>query len=142
MAPFVWKAPVRFDDVDHAGIVYYPRFFHYFHCAFEELIRSKFGDSGYMELLDKRRLGFPAVHAECDFRSPLRYGDVYEISISVPKMGKKSVTFAYQISKAADRTVCADGIVIVAVTDLDRFVSKEPPEDVRTLFLELLEKPS
>ena len=27
---------VRFGDEDHAQIVYYPRFFHFFHCAFED----------------------------------------------------------------------------------------------------------
>ena len=142
MPPFTWVAPVRFDDVDHAGIVYYPRYYHYFHCAFEELLRGRFGDSGYVDLLDKRKIGFPAVHAECDFCSPLRYGDKYEISLTVIKMGTKSVTFGYILTKEADRTLCAKGKVIVAVTDLDTFVSKEPPEDVRSLFLELSKKPS
>ena len=33
-----------FDDVDHAGIVYYPRFFHYFHLAFEELLFTAFAE--------------------------------------------------------------------------------------------------
>ena len=35
---FSYKHRVAFDDVDDAGIVYYPRFFHYFHLAFEDLL--------------------------------------------------------------------------------------------------------
>jgi 4-hydroxybenzoyl-CoA thioesterase len=27
---------IRFGDIDHAGIVYYPRFLHYFHVALED----------------------------------------------------------------------------------------------------------
>ena len=64
MTPFVFTTPVRFADVDHAGIVYYPRFFHYFHLAFEELFRQRIGARAYVDLLDKDRVGFPAVRAE------------------------------------------------------------------------------
>ncbi len=34
---------VRFGDIDHAGIVYYPRFLHYFHVALEEFFGSRVG---------------------------------------------------------------------------------------------------
>ena len=30
----------RFGDEDHAGIVYYPRYFDFFHCAFEDFFDS------------------------------------------------------------------------------------------------------
>ena len=30
------EVPVRFAEIDRAGIVYYPRWFHYLHVAFEE----------------------------------------------------------------------------------------------------------
>ena len=72
---FTYRTPVRFNDVDHAGIVYYPVFFHYFHLAFEELFRARMGPRSYQELLDRERIGFPAVATECEFFSPLRFGD-------------------------------------------------------------------
>ena len=72
---FTYTTPVRFADVDHAGIVYYPRFFHFFHLAFEELWRARMGARAYSELLDSERIGFPAVRAECEFRAPLRFGE-------------------------------------------------------------------
>ena len=50
MPPFVFALPVRFADVDHAGIVYYPRFFHYFHVAFEELWRARIGHHAGLRL--------------------------------------------------------------------------------------------
>ena len=55
MPAFVHSTPVRFADVDHAGIVYYPRFFHFFHLAFEELWRARLGARAYVELLEDRK---------------------------------------------------------------------------------------
>jgi 4-hydroxybenzoyl-CoA thioesterase len=85
--PFEFSTPVRFADVDHAGIVYYPRFFHYFHMAFEELFRARLGPRAYVDLLDKDRVGFPAVHAEADYHAPLKFGDTATIALSVAKLG-------------------------------------------------------
>ena len=85
--------PVRFADVDHAGIVYYPRFFHYFHVAFEEMFIARLGGgdvAAYQRVLDERKIGFPAVHAEADYKAPLRFGDLLEIELTVPHVGTKS----------------------------------------------------
>ena len=76
MPPFVFSTPVRFADVDHAGIVYYPRFFHYFHLAFEELFRSRMGPRAYVELLHGetyRLAASPGVEVAID-REPARPG--------------------------------------------------------------------
>ena len=99
MAPFVHAEPVRFGDIDHAGIVYYPRFFHYFHLAFEELWRARVGPRAYALLLDRDRVGFPVVRASCEFVAPLRFGDTAEIQVSVIKLGGKSITFRYRVHR-------------------------------------------
>lgn len=140
---FTYATPVRFADVDHAGIVYYPRFFHYFHLAFEELWRQRIGPRAYSELLDKDRVGFPAVRAECDFKGPLRFGDTAEIVLSIAKLGTKSITFRYRVFRGADdgreRSLAAEGSVICAVVDLAAFVAITVPERVVTLLQDLVE---
>lgn len=144
VAPFVHALPVRFDDVDHAGIVYYPRFFHFFHVAFEELWRARVGARAYAELIDRDRLGFPAVRAECAFTSPLRFGDTAEIEVTVARLGGTSITFRYRIFRAATteqpRTPSAEGTVVCAVVDLARFVAVAVPERVRALLEDLVER--
>jgi len=130
MPPFVATLPVRFADVDQAGIVYYPRFFHFFHLAFEELWRARRGDAAYAALITERRIGFPAVRAECDYLAPLRFGDVAEVAVRVARRGRTSITFGYDVTRAADRTVCARGLVVCAVVDLARFAAIAPPADV------------
>lgn len=142
MSVFTYATPVRFADVDHAGIVYYPRFFHLFHLAFEELWRARIGPRAYSELLDKERVGFPAVRAECEFHAPLRFGDTAEIEVTVSRLGAKSITFRYRIFRAADersRTLSAEGTVICAVVDLARFVAIAVPEHVVTMLADLRE---
>ena len=129
---FTHALPVRFADVDHAGIVYYPRFFHYFHVAFEELWRARIGPHAYRDLIDVDRVGFPAVRAECEFSAPLRFGDTAEIEITVTRLGTKSITFRYRVFRAAsssapDSLACADGTVVCAVVDLARFVAMPVP---------------
>jgi 4-hydroxybenzoyl-CoA thioesterase len=136
---FTFSTPVRFADVDHAGIVYYPRFFHYFHVAFEELWRARIGPKAYSDIIDNQRIGFPAVRAECDFKAPLRFGDTAEIEVSIPRLGAKSITFRYRIFRSGDRALCAEGQVITAVVDLARFVAVAIPEHVTDMLKDLVE---
>jgi 4-hydroxybenzoyl-CoA thioesterase len=134
---FTYSLPVRFADVDHAGIVYYPRFFHYFHVAFEELWRTRMGGHAYRDLLDNEHVGFPAVRAECDFHAPLRFGDVADVELAISKLGGKSIEFRYIVSSAGKR--CAEGRVTCAVVDLSQFRAIAIPEHVRALLADLVE---
>lgn len=146
---FTYSTPIRFADVDHAGIVYYPRFFHMFHLAFEELWRARIGARAYAALLDTDRVGFPAVRAECDFKGPLTFGDVADIELSIARLGAKSITFRYRIYRAAEpaseatpareRALCAEGQVVTAVVDLARFVAIAIPDRVRAMLADLVE---
>lgn len=140
---FTFATPVRFADVDHAGIVYYPRFFHMFHLAFEELWRARIGPRAYSDLIDRERVGFPAVRAECEFKAPLRFGDTSEIEVSVARLGTRSITFRYRVYRAGDdtrpRELAAEGSVVCAVVDLARFVAIAIPERVTQLLADLVE---
>jgi 4-hydroxybenzoyl-CoA thioesterase len=139
--PFRCALPVRFADIDHAGIVYYPRFFHFFHVAFEELWRARLGARAYAELIDRDRVGFPAVRAECEYLAPLRFGDTAEVEVSVARLGGKSITFRYRVYRAsAERAKCAEGTVVCAVVDLARFVAIAVPERVIALLSDLVEE--
>ena len=146
MPPFSVTFPVRFADVDHAGIVYYPRFYHYFHVAFEEFFRLRMASGAYLDLIDKRRIGFPAVRTECDYRAPLRFGDLVRVDMEIERLGGKSIRFRYRARRAEGRSgpageLVAEGLVVCAVTDLAQFRAIDIPGDLKTLFLELVADP-
>lgn len=135
--PFRTQVPVRFGDVDHAGIVYYPRFFIYFHEAFEDF----FDENGhaYHELLNARRVGFPTVHIETDYKLPLRYGDALDIELSVPKLGDRSATFRYVGYRHRDGLHACTSEITCACVDMSTFKSTPIPDDLRALFARFIQ---
>lgn len=132
MTAFVTRIPIRFSDEDHAQVVYYPRYFHFFHCAFEDLINAS--GTSYRDVLTRERLGWPAVHSEADFRGPLRMGDTLEIAVAVTRVGDTSVTFAYAGTEAASGRTVVTGSTTVACVDVDSFEKRRVPDKYRELF--------
>lgn len=132
--------PVRFGDEDHAGIVYYPRFLHFFHCAFEDF----FNDQGhpYKKVLDEDRTGWPAVHLETDFKKPLRFGDVLEVEVTVERLGTKSATFGYVGRRQGDGEEVVSASITVACIDMDSFRGKPIPSTYRALFERHMKEPA
>ena len=88
-----FRTPIKvcFGDIDNAGIVYYPRFLHYFHLAMEEFFSRELGID-YAEVLHQRNLSLPTVHVERDFRRRLRYGDQIDMEVRVIHVGRTSIT--------------------------------------------------
>ena len=129
---FRTSVPVRFGDVDHAGIVFYPKFFIYFHEAFERF----FDDAriSYERLIGERRIGFPTVHIDCDYKAPLKYGDSLDLEVSVSKLGRRSAVFRYVGYRHRDGKHTVTGEITCACVDMDRFQAVDIPADLRALF--------
>ncbi len=138
MTPFECDLKVRFADVDHAKVVYYPHFFHYFHVAFEELYEHVLGQS-YPEVIDGMGIGYPAVHSEADYHAPARFGDVLRIRVTCTHLGAKSVTLRYRARRRRDDVECAVGHVTVCCVDMTTFRSRRVPDEHRALFEQLRE---
>ena len=126
-----YERPVRFQDIDAAGIVFFPRFFTYCHEAMETLFAPL--DGGYVRLITERKIGLPAVRVEADFTAPLRYGDVARITITVPHVGITSCTLAYDITRASDGARAASIKHVCVVSDLSRLTKIPIPDDVRAV---------
>jgi 4-hydroxybenzoyl-CoA thioesterase len=122
---------VRFGDVDHAGIVFYPQFFVYFHEAFERFWDDN--DRPYHRLLDERHVGFPTVHIETDYKLPLRYGDALDIELSVPRIGNRSATFRYTGFRHRDGQLACVASITCACVDMRTMKSVEIPDDLRAI---------
>lgn len=131
--PFRTSVEVRFGDVDHAGIVFYPHFFIYFHEAFEKF----FNDAGlaYHLLIGDRHVGFPTVHIETDYKAPLKYGDALDIEVSVPKLGERSATFRYVCFRHRDGVHACTAEITCACVDMRSFTAMTIPDDLRRLFV-------
>lgn len=124
------RLKVRFSDIDRAGIVYYPRFLHYFHVAMEEFFAEQVGID-YAEVIDRRRFGLPTVHLDVDFRRPLRYGDTIEVEVRVVEIGRTSVRWRYRIFRPGEEEVAAEGHTVTVGLDLDSYEKMEIPDWLR-----------
>jgi 4-hydroxybenzoyl-CoA thioesterase len=116
--PFNTRITVRFGDVDPAGLVYYPRLFHYFHVAFEEFFAACCGCT-YAQLLARERIGFPTVNVQAEFFAPLVYGDEVDVEISVAQIGRTSAGFEYKLRRIGDGTLCARATLVQVCMHLD-----------------------
>lgn len=120
------RLKIRFGDIDRAGIVYYPRFMHYFHVALEEFFGSELGIE-YHEMVETHRIGLPTVHVQTDFSRPFSYGDNIEVEVSVLKVGRSSITFGYRVFKKGETDPRIVGHNVTVCLDMDTFRKVEIP---------------
>lgn len=105
---------VEFHETDMAGIVHFTQFFRYMECVEHAFLRSL----GHSVVLPQTHppLGFPRVHASCDYRRPLRFEDLLELHLLVAE--KRTRSIAYQVRMArlqpGPREEVAIGRLVVA----------------------------
>src|SRR5438552_16445493 len=88
---------VEFSETDMAGIVHYSNFFRYMETAEHAFFRS-LGHSVVDDRLEPP-VGWPRVHAHCDFKAPLRFEDEIEIHMLVTEKKSKSLSYVFSIRK-------------------------------------------
>jgi len=130
---FAVEFPIRFGDVDYVRVVYYPRFFHLYHRAFEDWFNTALGVP-YSDVISKENIGFPAVSVQSDFLAPLRFGERVRVELSLDEIGKKSLTCSYTITRISDNVIAARATIKTVTVDNDTFRSKSIPEEWRQRF--------
>lgn len=123
---------IRFDDVDGAGIVYYPQFFHLCHAAFEDFFDDA-APVSYPEMIKERRLGFPTVAITSSFLAPLTYGDIALIELKVAEVGRSSLKMGYEIRRKRDGVLSFTAEITTVLIDLDTQRPVEIPDDFRRI---------
>jgi len=113
---------VEFSETDMAGIMHFSNFFRYMEVAEHAFFRS-LGTSIHAA---GNSLGWPRVHVECDFKHPLRFEDVVEISLFVREKKKKSLVYTFVFRKLNEQPAreVARGMVAVACVKRDKSSGK------------------
>lgn len=138
--PFEYKTTrrVEFADTDMAGIMHFANFFRFMESAEHGFFRA-LGLSIAGQEIEGVRIGWPRVHVECDFISPLRFEDEVEIHLEVRAVNRKSIVYDFMILRLADesRTEAAKGSFTVACVAWDAAGGKMKavpiPEPVRKM---------
>ncbi len=111
---------VEFADTDLAGIVHWAHFFRYMEATEHAFFRS-LGFSIHARF-DGRQVGWPRVHADCDFIAPLRFEDDVEIHLLVEQVRAKSIVYRFKLHRviAEGREEVGSGSITSACVVLDR----------------------
>lgn len=129
--------PVRFDDVDAAGVVYYPRLLDMCHLAFEDLFSAR-GPVPYHELFIDQKIGFPTRSVEAEFHSPVEYQGHITIRLSTYEIGLRSVRFLFEGTQNGVNCFSAKiGKVCCTLGPGNKFEVIEIPESVRKMLASL-----
>jgi acyl-CoA thioester hydrolase len=94
---FRLRRRVEFSETDMAGIVHYSNFFRYMESAEHAFFRS-LGFSIVTREVDPP-VGWPRVHASCDYMAPLRFEDEFEVHLLVTEKKSKSLTYEFRFRK-------------------------------------------
>lgn len=109
---------VEFADTDMAGIMHYSNFFRFMETAEHGFFRS-LGFSIVMDKFDPP-VGWPRVHAECDYKAPVYFEDELEIHMLVSAKKTKALSYVFRFYKlnAASTTgeVARGSLTVVCVS--------------------------
>ncbi|KAA3628761.1 MAG: acyl-CoA thioesterase [Proteobacteria bacterium] len=94
---FVTTVPVRFEHVDMAGIVFYPRYFEMVNQAVENWFAEAL-DCDFRRLHADLKLAIPTTHFDVHFDAPSRLGDQLSFALTVPQLGNSSFTLHHAVS--------------------------------------------
>ena len=114
---FKARRRVEFSDTDMAGIMHFSNFFRFMETAEHGFFRSL----GF-SIVDRERqprVGWPRVHASCDYHKPLRFEDEVEIHLLVVEKRSKALTYQIRFCKlggAAPEEVARARLTVVCVS--------------------------
>ena len=121
---------VDFADTDMAGIVHFSTYFRYMEAAEHAFLRSR-GLSVVMEWQGEP-IGFPRVSASCDYLSPARFQDVLDVAVAVERLGRSSITYAFEFFKGEEAVARGRMTAVCCRVESDRRLERrEIPTAVR-----------
>ncbi|APR78389.1 1,4-dihydroxy-2-naphthoyl-CoA hydrolase [Minicystis rosea] len=121
---------VRFQDVDAAGIIFYPRVLEYMSDVYIAMVMQSGWD--LPKELGQSSVGTPLVHAEADYLSPLRFGDDVHVEIVGVRLGATSFTVGYRV-RTKGGVVAAVGQTVHVCLDRATFKPQPIPDSLREI---------
>ena len=96
MTPYATEFPIRFNDIDAAGIVYFPRLLHFCHCALEDFVTERSVQS-YRRYIVNGTL-FPVIKVEGGFFRRVQYRDRLRVDVSCEEIRNHAFRMRYDLS--------------------------------------------
>jgi acyl-CoA thioester hydrolase len=98
---------VRYAETDQMGVVYHSNYIIWFEVGRVELLRQLGFTYKEMESQDQCRIA--VVDVKCRFKSPALYDDEILIRTHLKNVRDSLIHFGYEVLRASDRTLLAEG---------------------------------
>jgi acyl-CoA thioester hydrolase len=96
------------------GVVYYANYFVWFEVGRTDLLRAS--GWSYREM-EHDGFSLPVIEAHCDYRRSARYDDELEVRTAGTLVSPVRIRFDYELARAADGGVLANGHTVHASLD-------------------------
>jgi acyl-CoA thioester hydrolase len=115
---------VRYAETDQMGVVYHSNHFIWFEVGRVELLRQ-LGFS-YRDMESKDGCFIAVAEAKCRYRAPVRYDEEVLVRTELLNVRDSVVHFGYELRRAADSALLAEGETTHIVTDADMKIAALP----------------
>lgn len=104
-AVFTWTVRVYYEDTDAGGIVFYANYLKFFERARTEWLRA--AGVSQQELVREHGAIFVVKSANLDYHAPAKLDDVLNLTLSIEKLGRASLSFVQQAWRGDTLLTCA-----------------------------------
>lgn len=121
---FEKKEKIRFQHIDKAGIVFYPRFLEMLNATVEDWFEEAL-DYTFAEMHEDA--GIPTVDLHVQFKAPARLGETIIKKLWVIKLGNSSMRCGFEFSN--NRDICLQGevsLVNVGISEDRKAIAPQP----------------
>jgi len=106
---------VRYAETDRMGVVYHANYLVWFEIGRTEFCRAR--GFAYKDMEENDRAYLVVAESYCRYKAPARYDDELVVRTHITELRRRSVRFGYEIIRAADGVIIAEGETGHVVTD-------------------------
>lgn len=115
---------VRYAETDKMGIVHHSNYLIWFEAGRSDLCRAR--GFSYKEMEERDDALMVVAESYVRYKSPAYYEDILHIRTRVAEVRSRSIRFIYEVFRAQDETLIAEGETLHLVTDAKKKVRLIP----------------
>ncbi|MBE7516156.1 MAG: acyl-CoA thioesterase [Chloracidobacterium sp.] len=115
---------VRYAETDQMGIAHHSNYLIWFEAGRSDLCRAR--GFSYKEMEESDDALLVVAEAYVRYKSPAFYEDLLTIRVRVSEVRSRSVRFLYQVYRAGDGAILAEGETNHLVTDRNKVIKRLP----------------
>jgi acyl-CoA thioester hydrolase len=115
---------VRYVETDQMGVVYHANYLIWFEVGRVELLRQM--GFSYRDMEEKDNCCIAVIDARCRYKAPARYDDEIIVRTQLEQMRESVIRFTYEVLRANDNTLLAEGDTTHVVVDMNMKKTRLP----------------